>query len=57
MTDLMVQQAKKTGIDVSEDYRTISTKLEIESFENGNEFSEIFTRPGFEGLGASEMLG
>ncbi|KAG8897678.1 ATPase with role in protein import into the ER [Tulasnella sp. 417] len=65
--DFVVQQYKKTGIDVSKDYRTlgklsrqvekaklthssqISTKLEIKSFEDGKEFSEIFTRAKFAG--------
>ncbi|KIO19845.1 hypothetical protein M407DRAFT_30501 [Tulasnella calospora MUT 4182] len=34
----------------------ISTKLEIESFEDGNGFSEIFTRAKFEELNASQKV-
>ncbi|KIO27786.1 hypothetical protein M407DRAFT_243248 [Tulasnella calospora MUT 4182] len=65
--DYMVKQyKKKTGTDVSKDYRALgklkrevekakrtlssqmSTKLEIESFEGGNDFSETLTRAKFE---------
>ncbi|KAG9035259.1 ATPase with role in protein import into the ER [Tulasnella sp. UAMH 9824] len=67
--DYMVKQyKKKTGTDVSKDYRALgklkrevekakrtlssqmSTKLEIESFEGGNDFSETLTRAKFEEL-------
>ncbi|KIO20524.1 hypothetical protein M407DRAFT_29841 [Tulasnella calospora MUT 4182] len=55
--EFLVQQYKKTGFDASKDYRTlgklnrqISPKLEIDSFDDGNDFSEIFTRAKFEEL-------
>ncbi|KAJ7840756.1 Hsp70 protein-domain-containing protein [Mycena leptocephala] len=45
---------KKTGTDVEKAKRTLSTqqstRIEIESFENGNDFSETITRAKFEEL-------